>query len=176
MGLGTLARDNGQPAEALKFFISASVAAAVFEEIETVEDALIAASDVHLGGVPQQSLPQLPPALAWATRKRLPHLVATISVLGAENQTALRKTSQAGKLLSNARKSTGRRGQLAAGLAARAEFVSSQIQYQQGRLTGARTAFRSAIQQQRTISPWICLLYTSPSPRDATLSRMPSSA
>ena len=23
---------------------------------------------------------------------------------------------------------------------------------------------------------WICLLYTSPSPRDATLSRMPSSA
>ena len=24
--------------------------------------------------------------------------------------------------------------------------------------------------------PWICLLYTSPSPRDATLSRMPSSA
>ena len=25
-------------------------------------------------------------------------------------------------------------------------------------------------------SPWDCLLYTSPSPRDATLSRMPSSA
>ena len=24
--------------------------------------------------------------------------------------------------------------------------------------------------------PWCCLLYTSPSPRDATLSRMPSSA
>ena len=24
--------------------------------------------------------------------------------------------------------------------------------------------------------PWSCLLYTSPSPRDATLSRMPSSA
>ena len=28
----------------------------------------------------------------------------------------------------------------------------------------------------RTIAFWICLLYTSPSPRDATLSRMPSSA
>ena len=26
------------------------------------------------------------------------------------------------------------------------------------------------------IQPWDCLLYTSPSPRDATLSRMPSSA
>ena len=31
---------------------------------------------------------------------------------------------------------------------------------------------RSAIAQQN----WVCLLYTSPSPRDATLSRMPSSA
>ena len=27
-----------------------------------------------------------------------------------------------------------------------------------------------------SLSPWDCLLYTSPSPRDATLSRMPSSA
>ena len=26
------------------------------------------------------------------------------------------------------------------------------------------------------VAPWVCLLYTSPSPRDATLSRMPSSA
>ena len=28
----------------------------------------------------------------------------------------------------------------------------------------------------KTRTPWTCLLYTSPSPRDATLSRMPSSA
>ena len=28
----------------------------------------------------------------------------------------------------------------------------------------------------RTKTKWTCLLYTSPSPRDATLSRMPSSA
>ena len=28
----------------------------------------------------------------------------------------------------------------------------------------------------RVFNPWTCLLYTSPSPRDATLSRMPSSA
>ena len=27
-----------------------------------------------------------------------------------------------------------------------------------------------------TFEPWICLLYTSPSPRDGLLSRMPSSA
>ena len=29
---------------------------------------------------------------------------------------------------------------------------------------------------QKLSPPYICLLYTSPSPRDATLSRMPSSA
>ena len=38
-----------------------------------------------------------------------------------------------------------------------------------------------AIRQRRTLDAWLdllgnCLLYTSPSPRDATLSRMPSSA
>ena len=36
-------------------------------------------------------------------------------------------------------------------------------------LTGIQGIFR-------TTQPVICLLYTSPSPRDATLSRMPSSA
>ena len=30
--------------------------------------------------------------------------------------------------------------------------------------------------QKAFLMHWICLLYTSPSPRDATLSRMPSSA
>ena len=30
--------------------------------------------------------------------------------------------------------------------------------------------------KEANISSWDCLLYTSPSPRDATLSRMPSSA
>eukprot|EP00830_Metopus_es_P019589 TRINITY_DN730_c0_g2_i3.p2 TRINITY_DN730_c0_g2~~TRINITY_DN730_c0_g2_i3.p2 ORF type:complete len:142 (-),score=22.09 TRINITY_DN730_c0_g2_i3:16-405(-) len=34
----------------------------------------------------------------------------------------------------------------------------------------------SSKQQRQTRSSGICLLYTSPSPRDATLSRMPSSA
>ena len=37
-------------------------------------------------------------------------------------------------------------------------------------LVGNKTTFKIAGKL------WICLLYTSPSPRDATLSRMPSSA
>ena len=35
---------------------------------------------------------------------------------------------------------------------------------------------RDMVQRPIRISSGICLLYTSPSPRDATLSRMPSSA
>ena len=35
---------------------------------------------------------------------------------------------------------------------------------------------RGTLKQLRTELGWACLLYTSPSPRDATLSRMPSSA
>ena len=34
----------------------------------------------------------------------------------------------------------------------------------------------STIVGDKWIGIWVCLLYTSPSPRDATLSRMPSSA
>ena len=38
-------------------------------------------------------------------------------------------------------------------------------------------AYRDRRQKKRVFrSLWICLLYTSPSPRDATLSRMPASA
>ena len=40
---------------------------------------------------------------------------------------------------------------------------------------GARFGPR-AIREASTNLAWDCLLYTSPSPRDATLSRMPSSA
>ena len=36
-----------------------------------------------------------------------------------------------------------------------------------------RTRLKRLVPESRT---WTCLLYTSPSPRDATLSRMPSSA
>ena len=39
--------------------------------------------------------------------------------------------------------------------------------------TRAQTARKQAVKLERQIA---CLLYTSPSPRDATLSRMPSSA
>ena len=35
---------------------------------------------------------------------------------------------------------------------------------------------RGAYATMYAAKPWTCLLYTSPSPRDATLSRMPSSA
>ena len=42
-----------------------------------------------------------------------------------------------------------------------------------------KSAKQQSFQPQKTWQVWqllICLLYTSPSPRDATLSRMPSSA
>ena len=41
---------------------------------------------------------------------------------------------------------------------------------------GVYTRVLSAIPMDQISEPYICLLYTSPSPRDATLSRMPSSA
>ena len=45
-----------------------------------------------------------------------------------------------------------------------------------GAICGGVASTTEAIANQRNIPFWTCLLYTSPSPRDATLSRMPSSA
>ena len=50
--------------------------------------------------------------------------------------------------------------QISSSLALRCEMISYAITSIQGKLG----------------HPWICLLYTSPSPRDGLLSRMPSSA
>ena len=41
-------------------------------------------------------------------------------------------------------------------------------------LNGGGPGFRKQIEEQ--IIPYVCLLYTSPSPRDLSTSRMPSSA
>ena len=47
-----------------------------------------------------------------------------------------------------------------------------------GNLTPLNQLANLSVEDAKTIAivPWDCLLYTSPSPRDATLSRMPSSA
>ena len=57
---------------------------------------------------------------------------------------------------------------------ARQYFNQGVEKYEAGNSQGAIADFTKAIE----INPQytICLLYTSPSPRDATLSRMPSSA
>ena len=41
---------------------------------------------------------------------------------------------------------------------------------------GVETRVQTAIEMQEIAEPYICLLYTSPSPRDRYISRMPSSA
>ena len=45
-------------------------------------------------------------------------------------------------------------------------------------LTGApkHNDYSAPVSRLNTLLPWICLLYTSPSPRDRQKSRMPSSA
>ena len=61
-------------------------------------------------------------------------------------------------------------------------FVSDRSKIRARRVTGNSTQQQAevarAIKNAREMAllPYTCLLYTSPSPRDATLSRMPSSA
>ena len=45
-----------------------------------------------------------------------------------------------------------------------------------GQWTGKKLSDLRKLPEWKTVQSYPCLLYTSPSPRDATLSRMPSSA
>ena len=54
--------------------------------------------------------------------------------------------------------------------------VQPQAQIQQPQIQVQPTQTTVFQQPSQTVSSYTCLLYTSPSPRDATLSRMPSSA
>ena len=51
---------------------------------------------------------------------------------------------------------------------------------EKGPMGTRRRLLATSVRISRNMAPWLhemaCLLYTSPSPRDATLSRMPSSA
>ena len=55
-------------------------------------------------------------------------------------------------------------------------FLSGPIDDYISNLVVAQLLFLESENPEKDISIYICLLYTSPSPRDATLSRMPSSA
>ena len=57
-------------------------------------------------------------------------------------------------------------------------FLVPIVNYDEGRGVSVEVPYLHVVSPSEDwlISPQICLLYTSPSPRDATLSRMPSSA
>ena len=57
-----------------------------------------------------------------------------------------------------------------------AKILDQSVADMQADLVKLRQAVALAIASQKRLTSQACLLYTSPSPRDATLSRMPSSA
>ena len=66
-------------------------------------------------------------------------------------------------------------------MAAEAAEKAQKAGHRIGPLHGVPIAMKDIVDMEGRVTtggslPWSCLLYTSPSPRDATLSRMPSSA
>ena len=57
-----------------------------------------------------------------------------------------------------------------------AESLPENLQKEMFNIAGINYKKQEILLQDGLKDQWICLLYTSPSPRDATLSRMPSSA
>ena len=57
-----------------------------------------------------------------------------------------------------------------------ADYCLVEIPYREFHLTIGKYIYNPSSQQIEQDPNWVCLLYTSPSPRDRTRSRMPSSA
>ena len=58
----------------------------------------------------------------------------------------------------------------------RRNYAKAQEAYEAGYVSGVTTDLESLVQVVHTQEGMVCLLYTSPSPRDVEESRMPSSA
>ena len=58
----------------------------------------------------------------------------------------------------------------------RAQFEANAVLTQPGQISSAIAAGEATLAEYSHPDPYTCLLYTSPSPRDGLLSRMPSSA
>ena len=55
-------------------------------------------------------------------------------------------------------------------------FTPTKETREDGKAKGKYVTISQTLNQKELIAIWACLLYTSPSPRDGLLSRMPSSA
>ncbi len=152
--LGNIAEMTGDVPAAQNFFLEASLSAGYYDQILLVEESLRRAIGLRLASGTAEPIPKLGAVNTWATRRRLRHLSATASRLAAEHLAAGGESKAALSAIDQARKSLGRRAEMAAQLAADLDYVAALANYSAAKPTAGAKQLRTAVAQQKACSKW----------------------
>ena len=150
--LGKIALQQDRLDDAAALFLNATVSAAEFEQPDLMEEAFRFGLTVHLIRNPQQFYAPLGPAAEWARRNRFQQLYASLLILAAENQAAVRQTRKAEAALEAARRAIGRRDMMAGRVGVRYQYQLAHVSFQKGNVKAGRAALGLVMGFQKTAS------------------------
>ena len=149
---GKLAVAQGQPNAADKFFIDATYVAGYFDQVDVIDEAFRNAATAHLVTNQRGIYAPLLPAAAWARRKNLNALSASLLLSASENLIYHGDADRAEAILRDARSVIGRRQMQDGCIGARYQYQLALVQFEQGRLAEGDAALHTAMAFQRKSS------------------------
>ena len=149
---GKLALAQGQPDAAANFFIEATYVAEYFDQADVIEEAFRDAATAYLVSNQPGVYAPLIPAAAWARRKNLNALSASLLLSTSEHLIYQGDAARAEALLRDARSALGRRQMKEGRIGARYQYQLALLQYEMGRVAQGDTALNAAMTFQRKSS------------------------
>ena len=150
--LGRLSGDK--PDEAEKYFVQASLAAAHYNDLTVVQEALRAAAELHLSAGRKTKFAPLEPAIVWASTAGSAPLEATLLLLAAESDYQLGQVESATARLTAATALVGTTEMAMGRTGARLNYLKALVAYgSQNPLVG-EPALQAALAYQRLGSFW----------------------
>ncbi|MFW6124587.1 MAG: CHAT domain-containing protein [Pirellulales bacterium] len=153
--LGRLALHRGDMQAAAKFFEEATYSAVYYSDYGVLREAFHYGTMTHILSGARDVYPPLAAAAAWAKRKGLRRLEASLLLDAVENCAALEKTGQAAGLLDRARSVIGTRDMSRGYVGARLSYLAALGQFQQGHAANGEDALTSAVQYLQHGSLWL---------------------
>ncbi len=151
--LGNIAFVAGKYSDATKLYLEASHSAAVFEQYDLIEHAMRQATRSYAMQSPGQIFEPLGNAITWAARERARFVQASLSIELAHSYAEVGNTTDALKMLSQARRPMARNDISKSTVGGRMWYVSSLAKYRQGK-SGLADFNRFLKQFQAAGSKW----------------------
>ncbi len=153
--LGRLSMIQGDYKSASVYFEEATYAAVQYPDPGVLEEAFRGGALVHLLDNRKGVFPPLVPAVAWARRKDLRELRASLAISAAENYAVRGQTRQARIMLDEARVAVGRRQMGSGRIGARLSFIGAMELFQEKKIADGDSALAAAMRYMQHGSHWL---------------------